>query len=76
MKLVCLDTKCKPDELHVFLQNMNVERSILQIYCGKPANVRMGWGDICGDTEKGYTQANWRLVVVHTLRYLLKAMSR
>ncbi len=52
------------------LKNLNVERSILQIYCDKPAKVRMAWGDIWGDTEKGYTQANWRLVVVHTLRYL------
>lgn len=45
-------------------------------YCDKLAKVRMAWGDIWGDTEKGYTQANWKLVVVHMLRYLLKAMSR
>ncbi len=58
LELVCLDTKSKPEKLHVSLKNLNVERSILQIYCDKPAKVRMAWGDIWGDTDTGKSWPN------------------
>lgn len=61
LKLVCLDTNSKPENLPVSLKNLNVERSILQIDCDKPAKVSMAWGDIWGDTEKGYTQEKMKV---------------